>query len=91
MQEFGHIEAENTLIAEKIAREFQRQFRLPHSGRPEKQERTERFPGGLQAKLAAFENRANAGNHMVLPFDPGKQVSFEAVQVADCGGICVHE
>ena len=91
VEELGHIEAENVLGSEKIAREFQRQFRLPHPGRPEKQERTERFPGGLQAKLAAFENRANAGNDMVLPFDPGKQVSFEAIQVLDCGGICVHE
>ena len=81
VQELGHIEAENILIAEQIAREFQRQFRLSHPGRSEKQERPERLPGGLQAKLAAFENRANAGNDMVLALDPGKQVSFEAVQV----------
>ena len=81
----------NILGSEQIAGEFQRQLRLPHSGRPEKQERPERFPGGLQSKLAAFQNRAHAGNDMVLPFDPGKQVSFEAIQVFDRGRICVHE
>ena len=91
MEEFRHVEAGNTLIAEKIAREFQSQFRLPHAGRSEKQERAERFPTGLQAKLAAFEHRADAGNDMVLAFDPGEQVSIEAVQVLDCGGICIHE
>ena len=87
MQEFGHIEAENTLIAEKIARKFQRQFRLPHSGRSKKQERPQRLPGGLQSKLAAFENRAHAGNDMVLAFDPGKQMGFKTIQVLDCAGL----
>ena len=28
---------------------------------------------------------------MVLPFDPGKQMSFKTVQVFDYGGICAHE
>ena len=40
----------------------------------------------LQSKLAAFEDRADAGNDMVLALDPGKQVGFEAVQVFDSGG-----
>jgi hypothetical protein len=67
VQKLGHIEAENTLVAEEIAREFQRQFHLSYPGRPEKQERPERLPGGLQSKLAAFENRANAGNDSPPP------------------------
>ena len=43
VKELGHIEAENALIAEQIAREFQRQLRLADAGRPEKEERAERF------------------------------------------------
>jgi hypothetical protein len=45
----------------------------------------------LQSELAAFQNRANTGNDMVLPLDSGKQMSFEAFQDFDCGGIRIHE
>ena len=91
MKKFRHVEAENAFVAEEITREFQSQLGLSHPGRTEKQERTERFRGGLQPKLATFQDRAHARNDMILPFDPGKQVSFEAIQIADYGGICVHE
>src|SRR5262245_40005648 len=70
VKELGHIESKNAFVAEKVAGEFQRQFRLTHAGRPKKQERTERFAGRLQSKLAAFENRAHARDDMVLSLDP---------------------
>ena len=44
MKKLGHIEAEKIFGAEEILCEFERQLRLPHSGRPEKKERAKRFP-----------------------------------------------
>ena len=43
------------------------------------------------ATLPAFQNRAHAGDHMVLSLDPGKQVCFEATQVFNQGRIGIHE
>ena len=62
VEEFGHVESENGSLTEKVTGKFQRQFRLPYPGRPEKKERSKRFLGGLQAKLAAFQNGTHAGN-----------------------------
>ena len=90
MKKLGHIEAEKTFGAEEVLCEFERQLRLPHSGRPEKKERAKRFPSGLQSELAAFQNRAHAGNDVVLPFDPGKQVRLETVQIAKNGCIVLE-
>ena len=56
VEEFGHVEAVNVLGSEQVASEFERQLRLSHTGRSEKQERTEGLPGRLQSELAAFEN-----------------------------------
>ena len=69
--------------AEKEMRKLQRRRRLPYPGRTEKQTRTKRLRGGRQSELTALEHRADAGNDMVLPLDPGKQLGFEAVHC--CG------
>ena len=66
VKEFGHIESKNAFVAEKVAGKFQSQLRLSHAGRPKKEERTERFALRLQSKLPAFQNRAHAGDDMVL-------------------------
>ena len=57
---------------------LQRRRRLPYPGRTEKQERTKGLRGGRQSELTALEHRADAGNDIVLPLDPGKQLGFEA-------------
>jgi hypothetical protein len=86
MEKLGHIESKNILGSKQIAGEFQSQLRLANPGRPKKEERTERFALRLQSKLPAFQNRAHAGDHVVLSLDPRKQLCFEATQVFDCGG-----
>jgi hypothetical protein len=91
VQEFRHVEAENIVAAEEIAGEFERQFCLSHTGWSKKKERTEWFPAGLESELAALQNRAHAGNDMVLALDFRKQVSFESIQVTESGWMCVHE
>jgi hypothetical protein len=48
VEEFRHVKPEHGTIAEEVTRKFQRQFRLPYSGRPEKQERAERFAVGCK-------------------------------------------
>ena len=77
-------------MPKRVLCEFERQLRLPHSGRPEKKQRAKRFPSGLQSELAAFEHRAHAGNDVVLAFDPGKQVRLETVQIAKDGCIVLE-
>jgi hypothetical protein len=47
VEEFRHIEPEHGTLTEQVTGKFQRQLRLPYSGRPEKQERAKRFACGL--------------------------------------------
>ena len=86
MEEFRHIEPEHGTLTEQVTGKFQRQLRLPYSGRPEKQERAKRFAGGLQAKLAAFQHGTHAGNDVALAFDLGKQMRFKAGEIFNEGG-----
>lgn len=91
--EFADRRANDVLLLLQGAELFdlRRQLRFPYSGRPEKEKRSKRFRLRLQSKQASFKHRAHAGDDMVVPFDFGKQVSFESVQVADDGGmIGVH-
>ena len=71
VEEFRHVKPEHGTLTEEVTRKFQRQLRLPDTGRPEKQERAKRFAVGLQAKFAAFQRGRHAGNHMVLAVDLG--------------------
>ena len=86
VEELGHVKAENALAPEKIASEFQRQFRLSYSGRAKKKKRPQRFPGGLQAKLAALQHGTYAGNDVALAFDLGRQMRFKAGEIFNEGG-----
>ena len=81
MQELGHVEAKDAFASEKTAGEFQRQFRLPHPGRTEKEERAERFPLRLQSKLAAFQHGTHAGNDVALAPDLGRQMRFKTGEI----------
>jgi len=78
VEEFGHVEPEHGILAEKVAGEFQGQFCLPHPGWSEKKKRTERLALRLQSELAAFQHGADTGNGMILAFDFGKQMGFRA-------------
>ena len=86
VEEFRHIEPEHGTLTEQVTGKFQCQFRLPYSGRPEKQERAKRFAGGLQAKLAAFQHGTHAGNGVSLAFDLGRQMRFKACEIFNEGG-----
>jgi hypothetical protein len=86
VEEFRHVESEHGTLTEEVTGKFQRQFCLPYSGRPEKEERAERFAGGLQAKLAAFQHGTHARNDVGLAFDLGKQVRLKAGEILNEGG-----
>jgi len=85
VEEFGHVEAEEGISAEKVAGEFQRELSLADSCGAEEEERTERLVVGLQPELAACEHRTDSGNGMLFTFNFGKEVRFEGIEFIDVG------
>jgi len=85
VEEFGHLETEHRIAAEKVSGKFKRQFRLANPGRAEEEEGTERFVGRLQSEFATFEHRTDAGDDVLLAFDFGEEVRFEGIEFFDIG------
>lgn len=74
---FGHVEAEQPVIARQIAGEDHDGFRFSDAGRPEQQEAAFRTGIGAQAKLAATENGRDARQRGVLSANRRLQMAFE--------------
>ena len=71
VQEFRHVKPEHGTLTEQLAGKFQCPFRLPYSGRSEKQERAKRSAIGRKPNWPR-STRKTRGNYVLLTLDLGR-------------------